>query len=278
VSDQESRRVPTAAELLAEFEAAHLDWSETWDAVARIDPDFARAHARMHAVPWRKDHLPAKFKGLVELSVNAAATHLHVPEILPSLRRALDAGATPAEILEALELSATVGIHAMNIGVPLLVEVLEERGRTEPTALDAEQLRLKEWFTQERGYWHEFWDEMLELDPEMFAAYTEFSTVPWRTGTLSAAEKELIYVSYDVAATHLYVPGTKLHIRNALDHGATVGQVLEVMEIASMVGAQAVTTTMPLLIRELADRGISLEDLRASSPRNSMSPDANGAG
>jgi alkylhydroperoxidase/carboxymuconolactone decarboxylase family protein YurZ len=262
MSDQEPRRpAPTREELAAEFEAAGLDWSETWQAVARIDPDFPRAYARMHAVPWRKGHLPAKFKRLVELTVNAAATHLHVPEILPSLRRALDAGATPGEILEVLELSATVGIHAMNVGVPLLVEVLEERGRTEPAELDAEQQRLKEWFVRERGYWHEFWDEMLELDPEMFEAYTEFSTVPWRIGSLSPAEKELIYVSYDVAATHLYVPGTKLHIRNALDHGATVGQVLEVMEIASMVGVQGVTTTMPLLMRELADRGIGLDAL-----------------
>jgi alkylhydroperoxidase/carboxymuconolactone decarboxylase family protein YurZ len=262
MTGQEGRRpAPTREQLVAEFEAAGLDWSETWDAVARIDPDFARAHARMYAVPWRKGHLSPTFKRLVELTVNAAATHLHVPEILPSLRRALDAGATPGQILEVLELSATVGIHAMNIGVPLLVEVLEERGRTEPAGLDADQQRLKEWFTGERGYWHEFWDEMLELDPEMFEAYTEFSTVPWRSGTLSPAEKELIYISYDIAATHLYVPGTKLHIRNALDHGATVGQVLEVMEIASMVGVQGVTTTMPLLIGELRERGIGLDDL-----------------
>jgi alkylhydroperoxidase/carboxymuconolactone decarboxylase family protein YurZ len=245
--------------LRAEFDAAGLDWTDAWEAAARIDPEFVRAHCRMHVVPWRKEGLTTRFKCLVELTVNAAATHLNVPEILPALRRALDAGATPAEILEVLELSATVGIHAMNIGVPLLVEVLEERGRTGPAPLDEEQLRHKDWFTRERGYWHQFWDEMLELDPEMFAAYTEFSTVPWRTGTLSPAEKELIYISYDIAATHLYQPGTKLHIRNALDHGATVGQVLEVMEIASMIGVQGITATMPLLVGELSDRGIDLE-------------------
>jgi alkylhydroperoxidase/carboxymuconolactone decarboxylase family protein YurZ len=261
VSGKPRPPAPTVEELQAEFAVAGLEWTETWDAVARLDPEFARAHARMHAVPWRRRHLSPAFQRLVELTVNAAATHLHVPEILPALRRALDAGATPAQILEVLELSATVGIHAMNIGVPLLVEVLEERGRTEPTELDGDQQRLKEWFVRERGYWHEFWDEMLELDPEMFEAYTEFSTVPWRTGTLTPAEKELIYISYDVAATHMYVPGTKLHMRNALHHGATVGQVLEVMEIASLIGVQGVTTTVPLLMRELRDRNIRLDDL-----------------
>ena len=235
------------------FEADGLELDETWQFVAEHDPDFADAYRKMHGVPWRKNHLDDRMKRLVELTVNAATTHLNRPEIQPALTRALAAGATPGEILECLELAATVGIHAMNIGVPLLVEVLEERGRTGPEPLDAEQERLKEWFTEVRGYWHEFWNEMLELDPEMFEAYTEFSTVPWRTGSLSPAEKELIYISYDIAATHLYVPGTKLHIRNALNHGATVGQVLEVMELASMIGVQGLTATVPLLLRELAE-------------------------
>jgi alkylhydroperoxidase/carboxymuconolactone decarboxylase family protein YurZ len=139
--------------------------------------------------------------------------------------------------------------------VPLLVEVLEERGRTEPAPLDDRQEQLKAEFTRVRGYWHDFWNEMLELDPEMFAAYTEFSTVPWRTGTLSPAEKELIYISYDIAATHLYVPGTKLHIRNALNHGATVGQILEVMEISSVLGIHAVTVGVPIMVEELEAAG-----------------------
>jgi len=129
------------------------------------------------------------------------------------------------------------------------LEWLEERGRTDPSPLTDEQQRPKEWFIRERGYWHEFWNEMLELDPEMFEAYTEFSTVPWRSGTLSPAEKELIYISYDISATHLYVPGAKLHIRNALNHDATVGQVLEVMEIASMIGVQGVTAAEPAVTK-----------------------------
>jgi len=242
------------SEIRAAFEADGLKWDETWEFVAQHDPAFADAYQKMHAVPWLKNHLDDRLKTLVELTVNAAATHLNIAELQPAVRRALDSGATPAEILECLELAATVGIHTMNIGVPLLVEVLEERGRTGPEPLTPEQERLKDWFTKERGYWHPFWDAMLELDPEMFEAYTEFSTVPWRTGVLTPAEKELVYISYDVAATHLYVPGTKLHIRNALDHGATIGQVLEVMEIASMIGVQGLTATIPVLLQELAAR------------------------
>ncbi|GAA2090005.1 hypothetical protein GCM10009840_31110 [Pseudolysinimonas kribbensis] len=233
-------------------------WSEGWEAALRIDPDFVAASIALRQVPTLKRHLSAKFHALCRISVNAAATHLNVPRILPHVRAALDEGATPHEILEVLELASTLGIHTMNIGVPLLVEVLEERGRTGPSPLTARQEELKAEFTRVRGYWHDFWNEMLELDPEMFAAYTDFSTVPWRTGPLTPAEKELIYISYDIAATHLYVPGTKLHIRNALNHGATVEQILEVMEISSALGLDAVETAMPIVAQELRERGIAL--------------------
>lgn len=237
------------------FIAARGTWGEPWETVLAVDPEFVDAYLGLYQVPWTKNNLSDKFKELCYLAWNAAATHLHLPGIRAHMRKAIEFGATPAEIVEVLELASTLGIHTMNIGVPLLVEVLEERGRTGPAPLTPDQEQLKERFTQTRGYWHEFWNEMLELDPQMFAAYTEFSSVPWRTGTLTPAEKELIYIAYDIAATHLYMPGTKLHIRNALDHGASVEQILEVMEISSVLGIHAITTAVPIMVEEFAAAG-----------------------
>lgn len=239
-------------EIKSAYIEARGEWGEPWETVLRVDPEFVAAYLGLYLVPWKKSHLSDKFKELCYISINAAATHLHVPGIRPHIKRALELGATAHEIVEVLELASTLGIHTMNIGVPLLVEVLVERGRTGPAPLTGYQEDLKAQFTETRGYWHDFWNEMLELDPEMFEAYTAFSSVPWKTGTLTPAEKELIYISYDIAATHLYVPGTKLHIRNALNHGATPEQVLEVMEIASVIGIHAVTTAVPILAEELA--------------------------
>ncbi len=93
----------------------------------------------------------------------------------------------------------------------------------------------------------------------MFAAYTNFSSVPWRTGTLSPKVRELIYITFDTAATHLYVKGLKLHIENALGYGATVGELLEVMEIASMLGVHAVTSAAPILLEEAEAAGLDID-------------------
>lgn len=233
----------------------HGGWSPAWQAVLDLKPDFLAAYADMAEVPARKAHLDPKDRDLIYLAVDAAATHLQPDGIRRHLRSALDHGATPAEVIEVVELVSTLGIHAMNIGVPLLTEILEERGlRTGPAPLDEYQRRLKERFTVNRGYWHDFWNEILEVDPEMFEAYTNFSSVPWETGPLSPKMKEFVYIAFDAAATHLYRPGWKLHMENALGYGATVGEIVEVMEIASMLGMKAATTTLPILAEELDAR------------------------
>ena len=236
-----------------EFLETRGTWGPSWEAVLQLAPDFMRAYLDFSAVPWRKNHLDVKTKELMYIAVDSAATHLYVPGVRQHIRAGLKAGATPQEVMEVLELTSTLGIHAMNIGVPILVEVLEEKGlRTGPTELTEHQKQLKEDFIKTRGYWHPFWDEILELDPEMFTAYTEFSSVPWRTGSLSPKVKEFIYIAFDTAATHLYVKGLKLHIENAIGYGATAQEILEVMEIASVLGMHATTTAAPILAEEVA--------------------------
>ncbi|ULN47174.1 carboxymuconolactone decarboxylase family protein [Mycolicibacterium goodii] len=241
-------------------------WGEPWDAILRLDPDFLEAYTAFSSVPWRDghNHLDDKTKEFMFIAVDAAATHMYSPGVRQHIKAAFEAGATPSEIMEVLELTSTLGIHAMNIGVPLLVQVLVEKGlRTGPAPLDANQERIKAEFTENRGYWHSFWDDMLELDPDLFEAYTNFSSVPWKTGTLSPKVKELVYIAFDTAATHLYVPGLKLHIENAIGYGATAGEILEVMEIASVLGIHAATTAAPILMEEAQKAGLAVGALDA---------------
>lgn len=244
---------PRQQEIKAKFIEVRGTWGDAWEATLRLDPEFLLAYLEFSAVPWRQNYLTAKVKEFIYIAVDANATHMYLPGVRQHIKAALAAGATGAEIMEVLELSATLGIHAMNIGVPILVQVLKEKGlRDGPAPLNERQEEIKAEFTKNRGYWHEFWDEMLELDPELLATYTEFSSVPWRTGPLEPKVKEMIYIAFDTAATHLYTKGLKAHIENAIGYGATAQEILEVMEIASVLGIHAVTTAAPVLADELA--------------------------
>jgi alkylhydroperoxidase/carboxymuconolactone decarboxylase family protein YurZ len=244
-------------EIKDEFVRVRGTWGEPWQRMLELDPAFVRAYLDLSAVPLRRTPgaLSPKVRELLFVAVDAAATHLYTPGVRQHVAAALDAGATPAEVMEVLELTSTLGIHAANIGIPILVEVLEEQGlRDGPAPLDERQERLKAEFTETRGYWHTFWDEILELDPDLFEAYVAFSSVPWHTGTLEPKVKELVYCAFDASATHLYVPGLKLHLRNALGHGASVAEILEMFEIASVVGIHAATVGAPILAELAGDR------------------------
>lgn len=235
-------------EIKDEFIRVRGTWSDAWEDILRLDPAYLATYTRFSGVPWRQNHLPDKVKEFIYIAVDANATHMYMPGVRQHIAAALKLGATREEIMEVLELSATLGIHAMNIGVPILVEVLTEKGlRTGPAPLNEYQEQIKAEFTKTRGYWHSFWDEMLELDPELFASYTEFSSHQWRHGPLEPKHKEFIYIAFDTAATHLYVKGLKLHIENAVGYGATPQEILEVMEIASTLGIHAVTAAAPIL-------------------------------
>jgi alkylhydroperoxidase/carboxymuconolactone decarboxylase family protein YurZ len=63
--------------------------------------------------------------------------------------------------------------------------------------------------------------------------------------------KELIYTAFDASATHMYVPGLRQHIENALGYGATPAEVMEVFELASTLGIHGYLAALPIVLEEL---------------------------
>jgi alkylhydroperoxidase/carboxymuconolactone decarboxylase family protein YurZ len=231
-----------------EFIRVRGTWGPSWKSLLRLDAGFLEAYLNFSAVLWRRNHLEDKVKEFIYITADAAATHLYAPGIQHHLQMALKFGATREELMEVLELISTIGIHACNVGVPLLLEVLEEEGkRTGRAPLDERKRALKASFEKNRWYWHPSWDGLLELDPDLFEAYLEFSSVPWYTGVLSPKVKELIYCAFDASVTHLYQPGLKLHMRNAIRYGATAGEIMEVLEIVSVIGIHGAAVAAPML-------------------------------
>lgn len=59
--------------------------------------------------------------------------------------------------------------------------------------------------------------------------------------------KEFVYCAFDCAATHLYVPGLKLHMKNALGYGATPQEILEVFELATLLSLHTAHVAAPII-------------------------------
>ena len=104
-----------------------------FDAIGELDPAFLAAYRKLEDAPKKTGALDAKTQSFIRLAVDANATHLYVPAIRQDIAACFDAGASVEEIMEVLECAATLGIHALNIGVPILVDVHQP----EPLSLHA---------------------------------------------------------------------------------------------------------------------------------------------
>jgi alkylhydroperoxidase/carboxymuconolactone decarboxylase family protein YurZ len=242
---------PRRHELRESFLAERGFWSPPLEAILRADPDFFAAYLEFSAVPARHGALEPKVRELIYVAMDASATHLHADGTRAHIRGALRAGATQAEVMEVLELTSVLGIHTCTMAVPILLEEAGGGPGGVPAGLTPRQAELKQQFMASRGFWAPPFEAILRADPDFFAAYAAFSGVPWVSGVLPPKVKELVYLAVDAAATHLHAAGTRAHLRRALQHGASAGEVMEVLELTSVLGIHAATMAVPILLEEL---------------------------
>lgn len=103
-----------------------------------------------------------------------------------------------------------------------------------------------------KGDWNPLWETFRELDPEFLEAYLAFRSVPQRQGPLPQKYKELILIAINAATTHLYGPGVRRHMQNALKAGATKEEILETIQLTTVMGIHSCNLAIPILMEEVA--------------------------
>ena len=102
------------------------NWNPLWDGMDELDPKWADQYLAATIEPYESEVLSPQTVQLLCIAVDAACTHLFAPGIRRHIRAALDVGVTKQEIFEVLKLTTTLGIHSMNVGLPILREEAEE--------------------------------------------------------------------------------------------------------------------------------------------------------
>lgn len=106
---------------------------------------------------------------------------------------------------------------------------------------------------QAKGDWNPIWSQLQELDPDFLEAYLAFRSVPHREGPLPQKYKELIMIAINAATTHLYGPGVRRHMQNALKAGATKEEILEAIQLTTVMGIHSCNLAVPILMEEAAN-------------------------
>ena len=223
-----------------------------FEAARAADPDYVDKIAGLAGVPYGRGALSPATRELVQVGIHGNITQFNTTALARHVRHALAAGATPEQVQEALQLVSVLGIHAGTTGLEVLMEEAEAAGKLERRWSSEQEEAFRERFTRERGFWNKSWEPLLALNPEFMEAYLDFSAHPWKTGSLEPKVREFIYIGIDVCVTHMFHSGTRQHIQNAFKHGATVIEIVEVMELASLVGVHSFATG----VAALADSGV----------------------
>lgn len=229
----------------------------SWRAALAIDADFLTAYVDLAEVPVRQGRLTAAERALIALGVTAAVTTLDHAGMRTALEQAKAAGVARDEALEAVHLVSVLGVHSLVTGYPEIARVAERHGEklVPDGALSTDQERIKQAFTAQRGYWSPLNEMLVRVDPAMFEAYTAYSSHPWVHGSLSPKLRELIYVAIDLSPTHLFTAGVGPHIENALRYGATVGELVETLEVTALSGIASLRAAAPLILEVYGDKG-----------------------
>ena len=229
------------------------------EALLALSPDFFEAYLDFSSVPWMHGTLPRKVKEFIYIAVDAATTHLYAPGTRTHMRRALAEGATLAEILEVLQVTSLLGAHTLAVGIPILVDETRAFPPSEdaPSLPQAERERIKDAFVGAVGEWDETCESLLRLAPAFFDAYVRFVAFPWSGSSLDLRVKELIAIAVNASTTHLHEAGMRFHMRRALRMGVPVGEIVEVLQLASVLGIHTCSMGMPILQDEAGKAGAS---------------------
>jgi alkylhydroperoxidase/carboxymuconolactone decarboxylase family protein YurZ len=225
-------------------------WEAALEQLREWDPTWAETCARMTTNPWRVGVLSRKLVELIGVGLNAACTNLNPEGTRRHIRKALDAGATKEEILFVLKCASVMSIHSCSLGAPILLEEAKAAGKQpmpKPAAATPACDRMKA-----IGQWNTAWDPFFELDPIWTDEFMATGAGIYGSSVMPAKETELLSIAFDASYTHMYAPGTRRHIHNALKAGATVEEIMEVLKLCVVQGVQACNLGVPILAEELA--------------------------
>ena len=211
-------------------------------------PEVHDARSRMaRAVMAADTALPLRLKEIVAVVVLA---YRHDPTIETHMRRALAAGATIREIIEAIMAVCTPGgqpsLHHATPHLKTLIDELGADADRRPAPGESQPARTWREPTQGRWAWlEEHYPEYQDLRREL----NRLMLMP-QDASLAVRHREIMTAVVLACRSYPTVPH---HLRRAVQEGATLAEIVEAMQVGALfAGAPVFHHALPFLI-ELHD-------------------------
>lgn len=94
-----------------------------------VDPGHFEAYLDASAYPWEHGVLDPKVRELVYVTIDGSPTHLFESGLGLHVEQALEQGATRAEVVQALQIAGSIGLHSVREAMPVIAEEARRRGK-----------------------------------------------------------------------------------------------------------------------------------------------------
>lgn len=99
-------------------------WTDTWNPLLDTDATFFEAYMDFSSFASSSSTLEPKYREIVVLAFDAATHHLYARGTKIHMRNAMALGATPEEIMEALEITSLAGMNGVTTSMGIVHKVL----------------------------------------------------------------------------------------------------------------------------------------------------------
>lgn len=180
----------------------------------------------------------------VSLGLAASLPCLNPADIEAAVADAFREGASTTQVQEIVSLVSGLGVHSLMASAATIVQQAKLAGRDVKEAFTPEQQAVWDACVGNDPFWLSmeaelpgFLRSMLLLSTDQFEAFFDYCSVPWKSGTVRARVKELVALATDAMPTHIFMPGLRLHLRNAVALGVGKKAIREAVALAQATPA-----------------------------------------
>ena len=117
---------PAQAELKSRWIARFGVWPRYAETLLHLDAAYLGLVLELNAYADPQDKLTETDHTLIGIALDACFTGLNPGALRERIRRAIALGIDPRAILQTLQMTAHLGVHACALGVPALMKIVDE--------------------------------------------------------------------------------------------------------------------------------------------------------
>ena len=215
------------AQIKALFIAERGYWRPWTETMLEACPGFVQQYARYAGHPARTGPLSARMVELIYVALDASSSHLFEPGLHTHMKRALEVGATQADIFDVLHLVAVQGVAGVCQATDILGEFIDLSAWA---AIDPKlQARI-----DGLGAAHALrLGAVARLDPGYAEVLLDFIERGGPGSGLTPAERSLVQLALHACFTAFNPDAIRQVLPTALSQGLTAGELLQAIALGA---------------------------------------------